>query len=612
MTNKKTLSFGFLLAAVVAIAASVAYVNALPSPTPPAAASRAELALAEHRILPAGAKAVDVNDHQIAVTLPDVPGGTPAAARVAAPARPTPNQSDPTASGTTSSANAVDGTYVSTTGPGYNLMWPDTGLLPNYNVRATTGTNVLNVLWYVIAASGQVNTLTGSTFTYVGQSGTPQPANGEITVTVASSLPCSSSTAVGCTVTYATSTEIVGAAIYVLSSWSAHASMPTIAAHELGHAVGLNHFNETYNGEYQRMYYTTRNDTAYTFKSGDQAGLRKMGSFLRSTPFGSVDAAAATRGAFKTNGWAIDPNTINPINVDVVIDGTVVVSAPANATRTDVGTAYPNFGSNHGFNYAVRPGGGSHQACMIARNVGYGENKELRCVNFTIDPAPFGALNTATGGTDNVTLTGWAIDPDTDNAINVRVSVDGVTVATVAANAYRTDVASANKPFSAYHGLSTTVPASAGTRQVCLTAVNVSGGADTSLGCMSVTVTGSTTSGPGTTTPPPGDASTSGPSPFGAVESLKKSAGTSLTVTGWAIDPSTTSSIMVRIVVDGKAVANVMANGTRTDLSQYGLGTAHGFRYIFATSKGKHSVCVVAVNVGTGSDRELGCLTARA
>ena len=63
------------------------------------------------------------------------------------------------------------------------------------------------------------------------------------------------------------------------------------------------------------------------------------------------------------------------------------------------------------------------------------------------------------------------------------MTLDGAAYATVSAGGTRTDIAASYPGFGSGHGLSTNVTADDGEHQVCLTAINVGGGADRSLGC---------------------------------------------------------------------------------------------------------------------------------
>ncbi|MDM7892726.1 glycoside hydrolase family 6 protein [Curtobacterium caseinilyticum] len=87
-----------------------------------------------------------------------------------------------------------------------------------------------------------------------------------------------------------------------------------------------------------------------------------------------------------------------------------------------------------------------------------------------------------------LTVRGWAFDrDDLRRAVSVRVLVDGRTVTTVAAAGSRPDVDRAYG-VGATHGFHTTVSAASGKRKVCLTAVGIGAGGDTSTGCVVVTV----------------------------------------------------------------------------------------------------------------------------
>lgn len=103
--------------------------------------------------------------------------------------------------------------------------------------------------------------------------------------------------------------------------------------------------------------------------------------FLSSDPFGSFDAAGATRGVLTGNGWAIDPDSVNPIGVHVYVDGVFRVAVTANTTRTDVGAVFPFFGSSHGYAFSVPVSPGSRQVCTYSINVGAGSNRLIMCRN---------------------------------------------------------------------------------------------------------------------------------------------------------------------------------------------------------------------------------------
>ena len=74
-------------------------------------------------------------------------------------------------------------------------------------------------------------------------------------------------------------------------------------------------------------------------------------------------------------GWAIDPDTRDPIYVWLTVDG-VGQHAHASWDRPDVGAAFPAFGPNHGFVVRDVPQG---ELCVYASNVGPGSHTLLGC-----------------------------------------------------------------------------------------------------------------------------------------------------------------------------------------------------------------------------------------
>jgi hypothetical protein len=79
-------------------------------------------------------------------------------------------------------------------------------------------------------------------------------------------------------------------------------------------------------------------------------------------PFGSFDAAAGNVGSIDLNGWAIYPDSNDPIDVHFYVDGQILGHLTANASRPDVGGAVPGYGDRHGFAGRLgRVGGGTHQ-----------------------------------------------------------------------------------------------------------------------------------------------------------------------------------------------------------------------------------------------------------
>jgi hypothetical protein len=83
-------------------------------------------------------------------------------------------------------------------------------------------------------------------------------------------------------------------------------------------------------------------------------------------PKGSVDVAEPEPGGgIRVQGWARDPDTKEPIDVHVYVDGKGVGVFQANQPRPDVQVAEgETAGPNHGFNGVVTAGPGVHEVCV--------------------------------------------------------------------------------------------------------------------------------------------------------------------------------------------------------------------------------------------------------
>lgn len=97
--------------------------------------------------------------------------------------------------------------------------------------------------------------------------------------------------------------------------------------------------------------------------------------------------------------------------------------------------------------------------------------------------------------------------------------------------------------------------------------------------------------------------------PFGSLDGAQRLTG-SIRVRGWAIDPDTTAAIPVHVYVDGRIAATGTAGTSRGDVAQAypGWGPGHGFDLEVPVTPGDHTVCVYAINRGTGTGNPLlGC-----
>ena len=208
----------------------------------------------------------------------------------------------------------------------------------------------------------------------------------------------------------------------------------------------------------------------------------------------------------------------------------------------------------------------------------------------TIDP--FGSFDSSSVSVLNrVTLTGWTIDPDTNDPTPVDISVDGAVVARVTADKVRTDVASVVPGYGDAHGFETTVDLTGGDHSVCVTAVNIGvfGTGDRSMGCRTVSIVGE---------------------PIGALESVTAGIG-GVNLRGYAFDADTDAPLQIQLLADGAPITTFSADVARNDLAadHPTFGANHGFSRFVRLRAGVRNVCAVAVNSppSGSSNTTLGC-----
>jgi hypothetical protein len=306
-------------------------------------------------------------------------------------------------------------------------------------------------------------------------------------------------------------------------------------------------------------------------------------------PLGNLEHVTGGGGAVRVQGWAFDPDTNGPIQVQVVVDGGAPVTKYANLSRPDVDQAYPNAGPQTGFDISVPASQGTHHVCVNAVNSGPGSGVvSLGCQDIGVD-LPFGSLDTTGPAFPGLRVAGWAIDPDNAGPCQVQITVDGVALSTVTADQPRPDVAAAFPSAGPNHGFQATVPVTPGTRKVCASVVKA-GVAPTVFSCHTVQV--------------PTD------NPFGSVDVWQGHLG-GVRVAGWVTDPDSTNAVQVAIAIDGTVATTVTANLPRPDVTAAfpGFGPLVGFDTVVPATGGAHQVTVIGRNIGAGADAVIGSAT---
>lgn len=195
------------------------------------------------------------------------------------------------------------------------------------------------------------------------------------------------------------------------------------------------------------------------------------------SPTGDITGIAGGVGIVGVSGTTTDPDSSGPRWVSVEIDGLVrstVASTSSGAFDTQI----------------VGVPGGRRRVCVIARNAGAGVDTRVDCKFVdVVGASPDGWLEQLVLRNGNVLRTqGWTLDRESVAPLVVLVTVDGVS-RPVSSDWVRPDVV-AGYPvgYENKRGFLWEMVLPKGGHRVCVTAVNVWHGADSTLGCRDLVV----------------------------------------------------------------------------------------------------------------------------
>ncbi len=206
---------------------------------------------------------------------------------------------------------------------------------------------------------------------------------------------------------------------------------------------------------------------------------------VNGSPRGAIESVQSLAdGSVVIRGWSYDPDaTAQSLQVALDDTGHSIGTFTANTPRADINHTF-NITGNHGYVLTVpHVVDGDHTYCVYATNVGPpAPTTKLGCRTLAVANNPFGALETATGGTTGIDLAGWAIDPNSPTtSLTISVSIDGQPpAAPITTDIARPDLNAAYR-VSGNHGFHTNIPTSPGTHTVTVTLTNLQGGTDVTL-----------------------------------------------------------------------------------------------------------------------------------
>lgn len=197
-----------------------------------------------------------------------------------------------------------------------------------------------------------------------------------------------------------------------------------------------------------------------------------------------------------------------------------------------------------------------------------------------------GELESLTIAGGSVSFSGWAFDRRTSQPIDVAVELNGRYLTSVAASTNRADLGTRLQGHVATVGFAGSVNVPEGDLRVCLYGREASAQAYTLLKC--------------------GDLYRLFLSPLGALTSAERD-GPNLRLRGWAGEEGLAAPLTVRATIDGAVVSESVASEQLTADPRPRVSAGHGYTLSVPISEGTHTYCVVAVNQGEGSDRQVGC-----
>ena len=334
--------------------------------------------------------------------------------------------------------------------------------------------------------------------------------------------------------------------------------------------------------------------TVYAINQGDGTEHPVIGSAPVGVgvPFGTFDAFAGPD-HIRLVGWTIDPDSPGGnTQAHVYVDGNFAGAWNANVYRSDVAAAYRDYGGEHGYDVQVPVSPGQHTVELWVINDGGADQPLLLGARvLSIGGSATGALDGAFRSPNGVRVVGWALDPDSTEALDIHVYVDGVFAGSRFADVPRPDVAALFPQFGANHGYDIEVPAAIGTRQITVYAIGKGGGAPYSL--------------LGTTTVQLGSL------PFGWVEATWDDPN-GVRIIGWVLDPDVPGPIDLHVYIDGQFAGSGRSSIPRPDVAAGypAYASVAGFDFVLPSPTGTHTFCIYAINVPNSTNHPLlGCRT---
>jgi hypothetical protein len=116
-----------------------------------------------------------------------------------------------------------------------------------------------------------------------------------------------------------------------------------------------------------------------------QAGVLAAGTTPPVQPFGELEAVEGGSRALQVSGWAIDPDSSEPVRVLPVVDGVTGTPAEVSEDRPEVQREHPPYPERSGFAVQLRAEPGRREVCVVVQNQQAGQDEPLGCRTVTVE-----------------------------------------------------------------------------------------------------------------------------------------------------------------------------------------------------------------------------------
>ena len=366
-------------------------------------------------------------------------------------------------------------------------------------------------------------------------------------------------------------------------------------------------------------------------------------------PAGALELAVDQGNGVRINGWIADGSGV-PLDMLIRANNRIVHLGTASLPRPDIPASRRGSSANVGFGVSFGLEPGEYELCVDALNGIL--SSTIGCVRLNVGSGASvrgsgssGSVSTPTppssgvGGTDSDSTgadtspavptpsqivlpvrgstsesptygalqvvrrsdaatgfaSGWAGDPDTDDAVFIEVLVDGESASVTQTDLPRADVSAAFDGLRSNTGFAVSFPLPAEALQVCVVAVSPDDGRRQPLGCQEMTNTADDAAEPRDGRPTAsGSGSAAAPVVYGGID-LVDSSPAGITISGWSFDPNDRDRIMmVQAQAAGIAVSGEAGLANAAVQRIYGIDTSCGFELTLALPAGTHELAVTA------------------